>query len=184
MLIEKRKERRIKAHLSIKIVYRDIEINSETENISRLGAYVEIDKELPLGSGVNIILEIPAYKEDLSLSGKIKCKATIFRSHLARELNYKKYYGTGIFFTDFYKPAYKNKLSDYIDFLILQEEQGIKEDLKHWKKKRTVAKNMIEAQKIKIKQDDYQTESIDLLKQVLARLEEIRRLLKSQKKTK
>ncbi len=184
MVIEKRKERRIKASLPIKIIYGNLKINSKTQNISRLGAYVETGEDVSIGSDVNIILDIPAYKEDLSLSGKVRCKASIFRSYLVREVDFKKYYGIGIFFTDFHKPADKNKLSSYLDFLILQEEKGIREDLKRWRKKRDMNKNVIEARKTKIEKDNYQVESINLLRQALERLEEIYRLLKLQKKNK
>ena len=176
--IEKRKERRIKVRLPIKMFYQSIEAAGETENISRLGAYIETAKDIPLGSELVIELSVPAYGKDASLAGKVRCKGSVFRSSLLREEDTIKYYGLGIFFTDFLQQSDRNKLSKYIDFLILEEKQGIKEGLKRWRQKRSVAKKSQATGQVKV------DECLLLLKQVLSRLEEIYRLVKSQNKTK
>jgi hypothetical protein len=185
MAIEKRKERRIKVNLPIKIVYqKDHVVTAQTENISRLGAYVETGKKIPLGIDIDITLEIPVYTKDPSLSGEVKCKGNIFRCNFIRETESNKYYGIGIFFTHFFNDADREKLSQYIDFLILTEDKNIKEGIKHWRDKRKIAKETRQAQKISLSQEDYQKETFALLKQILARLEEITRLLQSQNKIK
>lgn len=178
-VIDKRKERRIKVNLSIKLAYQNNrQVRAATENISRLGTYVEIGRKIPPGTSLDITLEIPVYGEDPSLAGEAKCKGDVFRCNLIKEDESKKYYGIGIFFTDFPQETDRDKLSQYIDFLIRQEDKSIKAGAKRWHKKREMAKRTPRARQVK--QDNYQTGSAKLLKQALSRLEEIYRLLKSQ----
>jgi len=185
MAIEKRKERRIKVKLLIKIVcQKNIEIQGQTQNISRLGAYVETGRKIPVGSDVNITLEIPAYTKNLSLSGEVKCQSNIFRCDLIREIEANKYYGVGIFFTNFLQAIDREKLSRYIDFLILREDENIKEGMKRWRDKREVTKKSRQAQKTELSQENFQKTATTLLKQILTRLEEISRLLQPQNKNK
>lgn len=168
MVIEKRRERRVRANLPIKIIYRKkFQILGRTENISMLGTYLEIDRKIPLGIDVEITLEIPTYIKDLSLTGEAHCKGNIFRCNLVRESASKKYYGVGIFFTDFLAPADRDKLSKYINFLIQREKQAIQKDFKRWQDKRQA------------KKQDPHIQTLHLLKQILARLEELSQLLKS-----
>lgn len=167
MVLEKRKERRVRANLPIKITYqKNLEILGRTENISLLGTYLELDREMPAGIDADIALEIPAYAEDLSLAGEVKCKGNIFRCNLIREFESKKYYGIGIFFTDFLVKADRDNLSNYINFLIFQEKQAIQKDTKRWQDKRQA------------KRQDPHIQALDLLREILNRLEEISRLLK------
>ena len=153
MVIEKRKERRIKVNLSIRITYQDsLEIVGKTENISRLGTYVELDKDIPLGSDIDVTLEISRYCQDLSLTGTVQCKGNIFRCNLVRESATQKYYGIGIFFTDFLNETDRDKLSKFIDFLILNEDKSIREGVKHWQTKKEKAKIAKQAREKKINQ--------------------------------
>lgn len=165
--------------MPIRIIYKkNIELIGRTENISRLGTYLEIDKEITPGTDIDITLEIPVYREGLSLSGKIRCKGNIFRCNLAREVGAKKYYGIGIFFTAFLKDD-REKLSKYIDFLITNEDKTVKEGIEHWKSKRKLAKMTKQTRETEAQQKEFQTEAIDLLNKILSRLEEIHRLIQS-----
>jgi hypothetical protein len=137
-IIEKRGEKRIKIDLPIRISYRDNqEVSGKTENISRLGTYCEIDKEIPVGTDINIALEIPIYSEDIASSGKLRCKGRIFRCNLIRESDL---YGIGIFFVIFPKRDDFDKLSRYIDFLILKQDTNINQAITQWKDKRDAAR--------------------------------------------
>jgi len=168
-VVEKRKERRIRVNLPIRITYKKgPEVLGMLENASRLGGFLETDRHIPPGTEVGITLNIPIYTEDLALSGEVRCKGTIFRSDLVKESGPKKYYGTGIFFTDFLSKADSEKLSRYIDFLIAQEEKDVKDGIKRWREKK----------------EDHHGQVLGLLKLVLDRLEEISRLLKSKNKSK
>lgn len=180
--IEKRKERRIKVSLPVEISYQRLEFAGQIKNISRLGAYIEINKEIPVGAELEVSLKIPGYDKKDSLSEDIKCRGSVFRSNVTREELAKKYYGLGIFFTDFLQQADKDKLSKYIDFLILQEAKGVKEGLKRWKEKRDTAKKS--AAQVQIKPSGFKGQALELLKNISDRLEEIYHIVKSQDKTK
>ena len=166
--------------LPIKMIYpNNFEIFGRVENISRLGAYVEIDREIPVGIDIDVTLELPKYNQDLTLSGETRCKGSVFRCSLTRGLESKKYYGVGIFFTDFLKEVNRDKLSKYIDFLVLNEDKNIREGLKRWREKRDVTKMAKQTKNTNIKQREFQAETLNLLKQILSRLEEIYQLVKS-----
>lgn len=175
--IEKRREKRIRVKLPIRISYQGKELSGETENISRLGAYVEIDKDIPFGAELGIALKVPAYGEGFSLGEEISCKGSVFRSSPAREENSIKYYGLGIFFTDFPQQTDREKLSSYIDFLVSQEEQEVKEEVRRWHQKRDVLKESNVAGRTKI------GECLVLLKQILGRLDEMYRQAQLKNKT-
>ena len=137
MVREKRRERRLKARLPIRISCPDSpQIFTQTENISRLGAYIEIEQEIPLGVHLDITIEIPAYTNDSALIGAVRCKGDVFRCNLVREIESKRFYGLGIFFTDYSGEQDRNKLSKYIDFLIFKEQEDIKQATQRWRERR------------------------------------------------
>ena len=137
MVNERRKERRIRARLPIRINRADNPpIYIQTENISLLGTYVELENELTLGEKLDITVEIPAYTNNVSLTGDIRCRGDVFRSKLVTGAGLRKVYGLGIFFADFYTEQDRNKLSEYIDFLIHKEQQDVKQAMLRWRKKR------------------------------------------------
>jgi hypothetical protein len=173
---EKRREHRLKANLPIKIISSsNAEVLGSIENISRLGTYLEVDRQIPAGENVDVTLELPAYSQDLSLAGEVRCKGSVFRCSLIRESESRKFYGIGIFFTSFNENQDKERLSKYIDFLTLREEHEIKEFLKRRREKEVVVKTTKQS-------EEFQKESLDLLKQIQAKLEEILRILQSDNK--
>jgi len=175
--IEKRKERRIKISLPLKIIYQGKELSGFTGNISRLGAYAQMERDLPIGTDIDAVLEIPAYAKDPSLTGKISCKGNIFRANFIEEAKGKKNFGLGIFFTGFPEQKDKEKLSRYIDYLIAEEEEGIKKGVKLWRNKRKMKK--VDTASVEGRHKDNDNSDIaSLLRQILARLKEIRSLLK------
>jgi len=137
MAKEKRRERRIRVSLPIRITYPDNPpIYTHIENISLLGTYVEIEQEIPLGVKLDITIEIPSYKNNPSLIGNVRCQGDVFRCNLVREVESKRLYGLGIFFTNFSEEEDRNKLSKYIDFLVLKEKEDIKQAMRIWREKR------------------------------------------------
>jgi hypothetical protein len=140
MVVERRKERRIKVRLPITINHPNSRpINAHTENISLLGTYIEIEQEVPLGAKLDITVEIPAYTSNPSLTGNVRCGGDVFRCDLSREVESRKLYGHGIFFTDFSTEEDRKRLSKYIDFLIKKEQEDIKQAMKQWRKRRRKA---------------------------------------------
>ncbi len=183
MAAERRKERRLKANIPIKITGKNnLEIFTRTENISFLGAYVEVDRQVPTGTEVEVVLEIPHYSEDLSLAGEVKCKGDVFRCSLVSESSTVKYYGVGVFFTEFYLSEDRDRLHGYIDFLIENEEQEIHEGLRRLRYRREAHRLARNAEQKISGNEEFQEKSLELLKHIASRLEEIERLLQSLKK--
>ena len=182
MAAERRKERRLKANIPIKIMGKNsLEIFTRTENISFLGAYIEVDRQIPTGTEVEVELEIPHYSEDLSLAGEVKCKGDVFRCSLVSESDAIKYYGVGIFFTDFHLAEDRDRLHGYIDFLIENEEQEINEGLRRLRYRREAHRLARNAEQKVSGQEEFQEKSLELLKNIVSRLEEIERLLQPKK---
>lgn len=181
---EKRKEHRFKAELPIKIIYAGAEIAAKTDNLSRLGTYVEISREIPAGESVDITLVLPAYTGDISMSGEVRCEGSVFRSVLLSQASGNKYYGAGIFFTVFSEHQHRDKLSNYIDYLVLKEEQEIKDGLKRRKEKEETSKLIKHPEEFYLRVEEFQKESLNLLHKISFQLEEINRVLQADNKKK
>lgn len=180
MGIEKRKERRIKVELPIRLIWgKDRQLEARTQNISRLGTYIRAEDKITPGTDVEIALEIPASADNPALGGRLLCKGNIFRVNLLGNAEGKNLYGIGIFFTGFPDVKNKEKLSRYIDFLILAEDRSIKIGAKKWRDKREAAKMTRAARQPETAKPAAEQDTAALLKEILARLDEISRLLKS-----
>jgi hypothetical protein len=120
---EKRKRRRVDVALPIKLEYNQKRLLARTKNISVLGTYIEVDRAIPLGTAINIKINIPRAKLLTAKTTKeIKCAGTIFRCQPIVSLESRRQYGIGIFFRFFFKNGEK-ELSRYIDCLLLQEKK-------------------------------------------------------------
>jgi len=177
---EQRKEHRFHADLPIRVLYGTAELLSGTENISRLGTYAEFAREIPVGEELEIALVLPAYTNDPALTGEVRCKGSVFRSTILRESAANKSWGTGIFFTAFDDSQDREKLSAYIDHLTRQEEQEIKEGLRRRREKDHVR----HLQQLDGRQEEFQKETVKLLRQISVRLAKLERLLQRKAKTK
>jgi hypothetical protein len=180
---EKRKEHRLKANMPIQIACGPgKELRGRTENISRLGTYVELTEVIPAGQTVDIVLELPAYTQDTSLTGEVRCEGTVFRSSPLRFTAGRQWYGLGIFFTDFASLRDKEKVSIFVDHLIATEEQEIRDGLKRRKEKESAHIGATEKKDLIARQDEFQQEALDLLRQISSRLEALARDLRAKKK--
>lgn len=181
---EKRKEHRLRANVPVVLSWgKEKGIEGRTENISRLGAFVELNRQVPAGAPVDITLAIPAYTQDISLTGNASCSGTVFRSiRLEAAAGGTALFGAGIFFTDFATPRDKDKISSYVDHLIRAEEQGIKEGLKRRKEKETLSRAARTKQSASARQEAFQKQALSLLEQISNRLEDLARLLNARKK--
>jgi len=182
MGVERRKERRLRANLPIKLISGGEEFLTRTENISALGAYMEAEHTIPVGADVDLILEIPLYSKDTSLSGEVRCKGSVFRSSVIREFQTGKFYGIGVFFTTFLRDEDKKKLFSYVDYLIQSEEQDIKEGLKKWKFKREAHKAVRVTEQMQVHQEEFQSKTVEALNKILQKLDDIAYQLQSQHK--
>jgi hypothetical protein len=176
---EKRKEHRLRANMPIKLAWeKEKGLLGTTGNISRLGTYVELDRQIPSGQAVELILELPAYTHDISLIGDVSCSGTVFRSSPLRQSENEQRFGLGIFFTDFASPRDKDKISAYVDHLIRMEEQDIKEGLRRRKDREESHEGGRRKEGSARRQEDFQNEALALLKQISSRLDALARSLK------
>jgi len=182
-MTEKRKEHRLRASVPIKLILGlDEEIVGRTDNISRLGTYVEIAKEVLSGTVVRMVLELPAYSHDSDLIGEVSCTGTVFRCSAPREIEGRQVYGLGIFFTDFRQPSDRNKLSSFVEYLIDKEEQEIKDGLKRRKEKEAAHLEARHKDDAVSKHEAFEKEAMILLKDIASRLETITRMLNARNK--
>ena len=208
---ENRKEHRFKVVLPIRITYGGNEIISRTENLSRLGTYTEINREIPTGENVDVTLvlpaygfgygkpnhcspthglgymesqtiALPAYTQDLSPTEEVKCQGNVFRSALLRQSATNKYYGVGIFFMVFTEDKHREKLSDFIEYLAVKEEQEIKVGLKRRREKEETEKIVKHSEEFYVQEEEFRKESLNLLHKISSQLEEINRLLQAENK--
>lgn len=120
---ERRRRKRIDAALALTIEYSEGKIAARTKNISLLGAYIEINRKIPVGTKLNIVIEIPAKgPEKSNQSAQITFKGVVLKSKSLISLQGKSSYGTGIFFRSFSQKDNK-MLADYIDYILLQEKE-------------------------------------------------------------
>jgi len=173
--IEKRKERRIGVRLPVRISYRGSQIAGETENISRLGAYIETSRNIPLGAELTITLSLSADAAGPKPSAEINCLASVFRSGLIRQEGENKYYGLGVFFTSFPQQSDRDELSSYMDLLTLREEQHLREGLKQLKERRA------SSEKIQAAWQADCAKCLAALKQILAKLQKLYSLAQAKK---
>lgn len=114
-LSEKRKTPRVEEKLPIKIMEGESGIIVETKNVSASGAYLVMDKPMPLMSKVMVILLIP---ECEGKNNKVRCGGTVVRTY-PTTLNDKTFYETAIFFDDITEKS-KNIISKHVKTVIGQ----------------------------------------------------------------
>ena len=120
---ERRRRQRVDVALPIKIGYNSRGIKAQSKNISVLGTYLEADKEIPIGTTLNIKIKIPKTGAGISKKSKeIGCLGIAFRCQPISSSGSKKQFGIGIFFRSFLEKGEQN-LSSYIDHVLLQEKE-------------------------------------------------------------
>ncbi|MFH1245900.1 MAG: PilZ domain-containing protein [Candidatus Omnitrophota bacterium] len=133
---EKRRRPRIDIALPIQIRYNTKEIVTVTRNISVLGTYIEIGEELP--AGVDLAIQLKLTEKDLSMDRErqISCSGVVFRCQPVLSEKPGSKYGAGVFFRSF-SQAGETILADYIERMILLEQEAGKRYIKKISKKRS-----------------------------------------------
>lgn len=164
---ERRKEHRLKAHLPVKLIFQDrSEIECSTRNISRLGTYLEIERQIQRGERVELHILIPAFAAHQE-AVSVACAGDVFRSDPGHNG-----FGTGIFFTEFPNGDHQLVFSEYIDFLSQALDREIRESVRHRREKE-------ELRDTRLGMKDFQNEVLKCLKQVSAQLASIEEKLES-----
>lgn len=120
---ERRRRQRVDVALPVKIEYNGRRVSATTKNISILGTYIETSKEIPIGAILDIKIKIPKTAAGKTKkTTEIRCVGTAFRSQPTSSLESKNRFGIGVFFRSFLEKSEKD-LSNYIDYILLQEKE-------------------------------------------------------------
>ncbi|NLE92135.1 MAG: PilZ domain-containing protein [Elusimicrobia bacterium] len=175
MGIERRKEKRMHVSLPVKLVFsKKEELSGVTVNISRLGSYIEVSRQFDSGAELDVTLEIPDYGQDKKSGGQVRCNGTVFRCDLREGPGAEPFYGIGVFFTSFASREERERLSKYVDFLIVKEEEDAREGFKKWKEKKLGGDS-----RRRLEYEKMLAEMNEMLKKALAKLEKIEKALQS-----
>lgn len=175
MGIERRKEKRMHVSLPVKIVFgKKEELSGVTDNISRLGSYVEVSRQFDSGTELDVTLDVPDYGQEKKSGGQVRCHGTVFRCDLREGAGAEPFYGIGVFFTSFYSREEKERLSKYVDFLIVKEEEAAREGFKKWKEKKLGGDS-----RKRLEYEKMLAEMNEMLKKALVKLEKIEKAVQA-----
>lgn len=107
---ERRKYLRIEGVLPVKLSHPDIDILTETKNISVSGAYCSVDKPLEVMTKLDIVILLPFKKNKTKTVKKINCKGVVVRKEFVAD-NGKHAYHVGVFFSEIEERDKKTLLS-------------------------------------------------------------------------
>lgn len=139
-LRERRRRQRVDTALPIRIKYSREKILGRTKNVSVLGTYLEADKEIPIGTTLDIKIRIPETGQRQAGKGReIRCAGIAFRCQPSGSLEPENQYGIGIFFRSFSERGEKD-LSKYIDYTLSEEKRMGKIYMRKRKRKQRQSK--------------------------------------------
>lgn len=110
---ERRKYPRIKGDFTIEIAHKKARIMGNAINLSASGMYFQCNKEIPLFTEIETVLQLPGEKEP------IVCTGVVVRSEEAPQ---KGRYNIAIFFSDLL-PEEKQKIADYVNRKLQEQKK-------------------------------------------------------------
>jgi len=111
---ESRRGRRVGVALPALLAYGNDQLATRTENVSLLGSYVHVEREIPIGTAVNVTLDLPP----TSGGGSAQCQGIVVRC----ESIGPALYGLGLFFNQFLGES-EAKLDHLIDELLKKQTE-------------------------------------------------------------
>lgn len=111
---ESRRGRRVRVILPARLVCGAETLSSQTENISLLGTYVEVGKEIPAGTPATVTLDLPPSNG----GGSVQCQGIVVRCESLRP----GVFGLGIFFNQFLGDG-ETRLDQLIDELLKKQNE-------------------------------------------------------------
>lgn len=116
---ERRKDPRLDNNIPVKICQEDGDLVTETQNISRSGAYCRVNQYIAPMTKLKIHLLLSASKSGKSASKKISCEGVVVRSEPAPD---GKRYHIAIFFSDITRRD-AEYITDYVDICLTVDEK-------------------------------------------------------------
>lgn len=108
--VEKRRYPRIEHSVPVKICAPDVDLVTETRNISRSGAYCRVSKYLEPMTRLKVTLLLPVKKEARLVTKKIVCSGVVVR---VENIPFEEAFNIAIFFNDI-KPGDSRALADHV----------------------------------------------------------------------
>ena len=111
---EHRKHPRINKRLQFKLKTNHFDIVTETINLSCIGAYCQVNKYIPLMTGLDIVLALPCVDEEDEFE-RIKCIGLVVRvEKVSLDANEHKAYNIAIYFSEI-EESEKQKLESFVE---------------------------------------------------------------------
>jgi hypothetical protein len=120
--IEKRRYPRIENNIPLKLSTADVDVVTETKNISCSGAYCRVNKFLEPMTKMDITLLIPFKKAGKATTKKVICGGVVVRTENIPEGDG---FNTAIFFNDIH-PRDSRFLADYVQNMITVKDSAAK----------------------------------------------------------
>ena len=117
---ERRQHPRLDSNIPLKISSDDIDIVTETHNLSRNGIYCQVNKFIQPMTKIKVLLLLPLKKQKKIVTKKIACEGVVVRSEA---IPGKEQFHMAIYFSDI-KLRDAESLTEYIN--TFQFEKGLK----------------------------------------------------------
>lgn len=111
--LEKRREQRFPLQMPIKIGSGNLQIISNTKNISRSGLYCQVNRFVPVMSKLAVTLLVPVIIKRERVEKKINCLAVVVRIVPEEQKELVENYDLGLFFSEI-KDKDRDCISKYI----------------------------------------------------------------------
>ncbi|MDD4908633.1 MAG: PilZ domain-containing protein [Candidatus Omnitrophica bacterium] len=108
---ERRQYPRAQKQLALKIEADGCDIVTQTENISCVGTYCIVDKQIPVMTKLSLLLLLPLRSKNRNVTSRIHCKGVVVRSDTVSETGK---FSLAVFFNEI-SERNKAKIAQYIN---------------------------------------------------------------------
>ena len=115
---ERRKDPRLENNIPVKICQEGGDLVTETQNVSRSGAYCRVNQYIEPMTKLKIHLLLSFSKSGKSVTKKISCEGVVVRSE---PTSYNEKYHIAVFFSDITKRD-AECITDYVETYLKKEE--------------------------------------------------------------
>ncbi len=117
---ERRRHPRLDHNIPVRISSADLEIVTETQNLSCSGASCRVNKRLEPMTKLKIHLLLPLRKNNKVTTKKITCQGVVVRAQVSQHTDY---FDTAIFFSDI-TPRDSQVISEFVESVLEAKGNG------------------------------------------------------------
>ena len=117
---ERRRHSRLVHSVPVKISSGDVDIVTETSNVSCSGAFCRIDKYIAPMTKLKLNLLLPLRKNNKIAAKRIHCEGVVVRTEASKE---DDFFLTAIFFSDI-SPRDSQIIDDFVASVIQEQKHG------------------------------------------------------------